>query len=418
MKKKGNVLIAVGILIIGMMLTGCAQTLRFRGEVELARKNYDAAIALFQEYLTQNPDAYEIRERLGFSYLKKGDVDGSIEAFRKVLEQNPENPQASLYLGIALLNRGDRAAAMTVWRNYRNPTQPIVTQEIKRQLTLLEMLEGRELAKKALDDEKKLQAVKTIPGALGVLPFADLTPDVSLRPIQKGLAAMIITDLSAIKSLQVVERIRIQALIEEMKLGQSGIVDEKTAPRFGRLAGAEHLVAGALGSGAPLLRVHTNIASVIKRDVVGSFSLEEEMAKFFSLEKKIVFQIVKTLNLSPTPAEKAALDRNHTKNLKAFVCYGQGLDALDGGNWKKAREFFTCAVVEDPQFDLAQEAIDSCPDETTPKLSDLLALNQPQLAAQVQSAVEAASARQSSVDSEKAAAKADMDRGGGGGGGH
>ena len=416
MKKKWNVLIAIGILIIGMMLTGCAQTLHFRGEVELARKNYDAAIALFQEYLTQNPDAYEIRERLGFSYLRKGNVNGSIEAFRKVLEQNPGNPQASLYLGIALLNRGDRAGAMTVWRNYRNPTQPIVTQEIKRQLTLLEMLEGRELAKKALDDEKKLQAVKTIPGALGVLPFADLTPDVSLLPIQKGLAAMIITDLSAIKSLQVVERLRIQALIEEMKLGQSGIVDEKTAPRFGRLAGAEHLVAGALGSGAPLLRVHTNIASVIKRDVVGSFSVEEEMAKFFSLEKKIVFQIVKTLNLSPTLAEKKALDRDHTKNLKAFICYGQGLDALDGGNWKKAREFFTCAVVEDPQFDLAQEAIDSCPDETTPKLSDLLVLNQTQLAAQVQSVVEAASARQSSADSKKADAKAEMDRGGGGGG--
>jgi TolB-like protein len=417
MKRKCNLLITTGMLIIGMMLAGCAQVLNVKAEAELARKNYDAAIADFQEYLIKNPGAHEARGRLGVAYLAKGDTDKAIGTFRKVLEQVPGDPQASLHLGMALLKTGDRTAAMTVWRGYRNPEQPIVSREIKRQLTLLEMLEGRELAKKALVEEKKLQTVKAMPGALAVTPFVDLPPDVSLRSIQKGLAAMIMTDLSAIKALQVVERLRIQALIDEMKLGQSGLVDEKTAPRFGRLAGVEHLVAGTMASTAPLLRVSTSIASTLKKDVVGSFGVEGEMVKFFALEKEIVSQIVKTLKLSPTPAEKDALDRYHTKNLKAFICYGQGLDTLDGGNWKKARDFFTCAVVEDPQFDLAIEAIDSCPADTTPTLTFLQTLTPAQLSAQVQSAVEAASVDQRSDDAKKEAAKAEEGHGGNGGGG-
>lgn len=408
--------ITAGMLVIGLMLTGCAQMLNVKGEFELARKNFDAAIAGFQEYLVKNPGDHHARGRLGVAYLAKGDTARAIEAFRKVLDQVPGDPQASLHLGLALLKEGDRAAAMTVWRGYRNPGQPILSREIKRQLTILEMLEGRELAKKVLAEEKKLQTAKAKPGTIAVTPFADLPPDTKLRSIQKGLAAMIMTDLSAIKSLQVIERLRIQALIDEMNLGMSGLVDEKTAPRFGRLAGVEHLVAGTLGSSAPLLRVRTSIASTVKRDVVGSFGVEGEMAKFFTLEKEIVSQIVKTLRISPTQAEKDVLDRHHTKNLKAFICYGQGLDALDGGSWQKAREFFTCAVMEDPLFGLAVEAVDSCPADDTPTIASLASLSSSDLSARVLTAIEGATAGQASADAEKASAQQAMDSGGGGGG--
>jgi TolB-like protein len=417
MNGKLKLFITAGMLVIGLMLAGCVQMLNVKGELEFARKNYDAAIANFQEYLIKNPGDHQARGRLGAAYLAKEDTAMAIETFRKVLDQVPGEPQASLQLGMALLKAGDRAAAMTVWRGYRNPGQPLVSREIKRQLTILEMIEGREIAKKALAEEKKLQTAKANPGTVAVTPFADRPPDASLRSIQKGLAAMIMTDLAAIKSLQVVERLRIQALIDEMKLGMSGLVDEKTAPRFGRLVGVEHLVAGTMAGAASLLRVRTGIASTLKRDVIGSFGVEGEMAKFFALEKEIVWQIVKTLKLSPTQAEKDVLDRHHTKNLKAFNCFGQGLDALDGGSWQKAREFFTCAVTEDPQFGLAVEAADSCPADGTPPLASLLSLNPAQLSAQVRSAVEAAAADQASADSEKAAAREAMERSGGGGGG-
>lgn len=417
MNRESKIIALMCLLIGGLMLAGCATPLNKKAENQLSRKDYPAAIASYQEHLAKNAGDMQARGQLGVAYFMNGDTQRAIAEFHLVLDQIPDDPQASLHLGLALLQAGKRAEAMSVWRGYRNRNQPTLYREIKRQLTLLEMVDGRELAKKALASEQQLQTQKPMPGTLAVTPYSDSPPDVKLRPVQKGLAAMIMTDLAAIKALKVVERLRTQALIDEMKLGMSGLVDEKTAPRFGRLVGVEHLVAGTMASNIQQLRVSSVLASTLRKDMVDSFGVEGEMAKFFVVEKEIVSQIVKTLNLSPTPAEKAVVDRQHTKNLKAFICYGQGLDSLDSGNWKQAREFFSCAEREDPQFVLAIEALNSCPADTTPPLSSLLSMSSAQFSESVRSAVEAAVARQTSADAEKAAELAASEKGGGGDGG-
>ena len=66
---------------------------------------------------------------------------------------------------------------------------------------------------------------------VAVCYYQDLSSGQESSGFQKGLAAMVISDLTKIKSIKVVERVRLQALLEEMKLGQTGIVDPKTAPR-------------------------------------------------------------------------------------------------------------------------------------------------------------------------------------------
>jgi curli biogenesis system outer membrane secretion channel CsgG len=60
---------------------------------------------------------------------------------------------------------------------------------------------------------------------------------------------MLITDLSEVKGLQIVERIKLQALVEEMGLGASGLVEANTAPRVGKLLGAQWLIGGDILDG-------------------------------------------------------------------------------------------------------------------------------------------------------------------------
>ena len=81
--------------------------------------------------------------------------------------------------------------------------------------------DARTWAKQAVEQEK---ALKTIMGAntVAVLYFLDRTGKPDLDPLQKGLTVMLITDLSKVKSLTVVERVRLQAVAEELKLGVSG----------------------------------------------------------------------------------------------------------------------------------------------------------------------------------------------------
>ena len=108
--------------------------------------------------------------------------------------------------------------------------------------------DARTWAKQAVAQEKALKAV-TVANTVAVLYFFNRTGQPDLDPLQKGLTVMLITDLSKVKSLTVVERVRLQALAEELKLGVSGLVTENTAPRVGKLLGAHWLVGGNFARG-------------------------------------------------------------------------------------------------------------------------------------------------------------------------
>src|SRR5687768_15808473 len=62
--------------------------------------------------------------------------------------------------------------------------------------------------------------------------------------LKKGLAQMIISDLSGGASYTVVERMRLQEIMDELKLAQSGKIDPATAAKIGKLLGARYMVMG------------------------------------------------------------------------------------------------------------------------------------------------------------------------------
>jgi tetratricopeptide (TPR) repeat protein len=373
-----------GIIVVGtILLSVCSAYMS--GNMKLAQKNYDAAIEHFHEDLAQNPDHWQARVRLGYAYLQTGQFDKAIEELTRALQQEPGDADATYYLGLAWLKKGDRAKAIDIWHSYENPGNPELEQALKRQVTLLEMSESLHLAKLALADEGKLQVSPPAPNTVAVFYFKDISPDNSYRHLQKALAAMVITDLSNVQSLQVLERSRIQALLTEMQLGQTGIVAEQTAPRAGRLLGAESLVVGTFEPGS--LVVKSNVASTSQQDVVGGFSVTGEEQEFFGLQKEIVYNLLDVLRVSLTAEEEALVGKYHTKNFKAITYYGQALDALDAGNWEEARNFFRKALSEDPDFFLARVGLNSCPDAAAPSIGQLGTMSTAELAALTENAL-------------------------------
>src|SRR4030066_484634 len=103
--------------------------------------------------------------------------------------------------------------------------------------------DARLWARKVLKEEKTLQTVEG-KNTLAVLYFQNKTGQMELDPLQKGLTLMLITDLSGVKDLQLLERGRLQALIEEMGLAGSVVVEVGSAPRLGQFAGAPGLGSG------------------------------------------------------------------------------------------------------------------------------------------------------------------------------
>ena len=63
-------------------------------------------------------------------------------------------------------------------------------------------------------------------------------------PLSKGIAEMLITELSSNTNVRVVERDQLQALLQEQNLGATDRVDKETAVRLGKVLGARHFLMG------------------------------------------------------------------------------------------------------------------------------------------------------------------------------
>ncbi|MBU0545346.1 MAG: tetratricopeptide repeat protein [Proteobacteria bacterium] len=402
-------------LILGFLLTGLVFFIGCGGiaeltkaELKLGTKNYAEAIPLYKEYLAKQPDSALGHSKLGFAYLKTGRLDESIAEFETALKNEPGEPYSTYYLGLAFLNKENYEKAIEVWQGYRNRTKPLIEAEIRRQLTLLQIAHSHKAAVKALAEEKKLAALKPDTNTVAVCYYQDLSPDKSLRAFQKGLASMVTTDLAKVKSVRVVERVRLQALLEEMKLGQTGIVDPKTAPRVGKLLGAENIVVGNLSSGS--IRAVTTLASSGKGNVKGSASVSVDKDKFFELPMVIVRDTAKILGITLSDVESKAIGVPHTKVYNALVYYGSALDALDSGKWKEAKDYFDKALQEDPLFALAQNGADSCPGPGSPGVSALSGMSAAQFSATSEAGLSVSESSQADADK----AMAEKSKGGGG----
>lgn len=391
-------IINIILLVTVSLLSGCGGgNVSTKAELKQETEKNIGAIPFTGGYLAASPDAKMSPSKLGFWYLKTGRVDKSIAEFETALKKEPGDPLSTYYLGLAYLNKEEFEKTIQVWKGYRNKTNPQVEEEIERHLTLIQIAESRKFAAKVVAEEKKLTTVKPDPNTVAVCYYQDLSPDKSLRTFQKGLAAMVISDLTKIKSIKVIERIRLQALLEEMKLGQTGLVDSKTAPRLGKLLGAQNIVFGSLALGS--IKAVTALASSDKGGVLGSASVSVDKDKFFELPMAIVRETANIMGIVLTDEEKKAIGVPHTKVYKALVYFGQALDALDAGKWKEANEFFNMAYKEDPGFDLAKEGVATCPGMDSPSLNSLSGMSGARLSGRIEAAVSAAEGSQAVVNS-------------------
>lgn len=68
----------------------------------------------------------------------------------------------------------------------------------------------------------------------------------SWRNVGTGVAEMMVTALAETKKYTLIEREKLQAVLDEQKLGASGAVTAQTAAKIGRLLGANYIITGAI----------------------------------------------------------------------------------------------------------------------------------------------------------------------------
>jgi TolB-like protein len=313
------------------------------------------AITRLEAQRAASPKSVDVLRALGIQYYKAQRYADARTALTDAAKIAPTDGVVALYLGMSAEAMNDMPAAKAAYASYLKVGR---TQRVRRQLEgRLAAMQRRELqtaAKAAIAQEATLSTTPGSKTTVAVMPFHFSGPDSSLQPLERGFADLLATDLSRVKALTIVERARLQAILDEIKLSQTGAVDSTTAVRAGKLIQAGTLVQGSLLQNGDKLRTDAAVVSVATSALSPSGAAEEQsLDHLFDMEKRIALALVSTLGVQITTAERNAIEQRPTKSLQAFLAYSQGLAYEDQGRFDDASRAYANAARIDPGFGVA-----------------------------------------------------------------
>ncbi len=197
-----------------------------------------------EQKLTTNtsPEVPLLKE--GLAAFSKKEYSSARSIFRQVQKAYPFNAQATYHLGLIHLKRNNLHGAISQWERYaRIDPKGAKEKDIQKKLTLLISKRMKAEVKKALSNEKQLSSEPPVPNSIAVVPYENKGAK-DYAVLAKGITAMIVSDLAKVPGVKVLERAKIQKLVDEIKLSQSGLVAEDTSVRTGKILKAEKMVLG------------------------------------------------------------------------------------------------------------------------------------------------------------------------------
>jgi tetratricopeptide (TPR) repeat protein len=316
-----------------------------------------ADIPSLEAAAAQHPGETDAHLRLARAYYAAHRYADARASLGQALTADPRNAEAEAYLGLTFEELSQFDSARVVYtRLLGTRSNRTVQRLLSGRLALLSRREMQYAARQAIAREAQLQATAPDPNTVAVMPFRYVGRDSSLRPLERGLAALVVTDLSRVRRLRLVERERLQALLDELKLAESGRVDPSTGARSGRLVGAGGMVQGQFQEvPTQSLRIDATVVRASDAQISATGSGADRLQALFDIEKAVVFQLLDRMGITLTPAERVAISERPTRDLQAFLLYSRGLEASDRGDFGAAAQAFQAAAKLDPSFQQATQ---------------------------------------------------------------
>src|SRR2546430_6775940 len=130
------------------------------------------------------------------------------------------------------------------------------------------------------------------PLVVSVLYFEDRIHLREFAWARKGLADMLITDLTQPTGLEVVQRERLEVVLREQSLQAAGRIEEKTAVRIGRLTGATVILLGSATRVGDTLRLDAHLLDVEPGIVLGAASVDCRLDDILLLAKQLASRLL------------------------------------------------------------------------------------------------------------------------------
>jgi tetratricopeptide (TPR) repeat protein len=323
------------------------------------RADVKVEIDRLEQKVEANPGDLEARRALGGLYAQTGRSDEALSALRPVQQRMPGDAKTAFFLGLAHEKAGRRDSALAYYGRYRRaPAGSDFRRALEGRYRWVSRQQARADIRRRLERERRLDGSAASPRTVAVVPFDYTGSRERYAALGRGIGELVLNDLSNVGRLQVVERFRLQALMDELKLGRSAYVADSTAPRVGYLLGARRLVGGRCavlgGDGDRRIQVGTSIIDVASlRDLAGGETQTRPIDALADLVDEIVFDVVDRLGVELTAEERRDIEAVPTRSLQAFLAFSRGLEAEDRGNYRRAARLYRQAADIDPGFEAA-----------------------------------------------------------------
>ena len=195
---------------------------------------------------------------------------------------------------------------------------------------------------------------------VAVLDFSNsaLVGTTNYAPLSKGIADMLITQLAVNKSIRVVEREQLQAVLTEIDLAGSTKVDPQTAVKLGKLLGARYfLTGGFIVDPRERMRLDIRAVNVETSEVVYVETVSGKAEDIISLIGDLSTKVNAGLRLpamtrtaaAPAPTKVSAADQ-----YRAFFLVSRSIEEQDKKNFPAAITLLRQALDIYPNYERAQ----------------------------------------------------------------
>ncbi|MFH2048493.1 MAG: tetratricopeptide repeat protein [bacterium] len=342
------------IVLIAAMIAGCSQSYLSQGRKHLANEQYDNAIDAFYKQIAANSSDYKAWQELGVAFYKKGNLVKAEDALKQANGITPDS-RTNLFLGLIYEKQDQWDKALEAFGTSLSLNPDKKTAASTR--THIDLLLAKRLEAEVAQSIANEEAINidTIPNntiAVSNFDASLLSPD--LAPLARGLSEIVSVDLSKVVALTVIERQKIDVIMDELKRGTSGYVDPASAPRVGKLLGTNKIVTGTvMGLGEEGFRINGVVVKTADGSTQNPEAKEGELKNLFKVQKDFVFALIDSLGITLSQTERDAIEKVPTESYLAFLAYCRGLDYEERGMYKSSQQEFNKALELDANFEQA-----------------------------------------------------------------
>ena len=131
---------------------------------------------------------------------------------------------------------------------------------------------------------------------VAVFSLEDLAPSDSTKGLGDEIAATLTDGLARSMKVRVVERKRLKQILEELKLSASGLVDEQTAIKAGKLLGANALLLGSFLKFKDSVKINVRLVNTETGEILSTEKAAGKFSSLFDLEEELSAGILARLH--------------------------------------------------------------------------------------------------------------------------